>query len=144
MENTINPTYIPAARNKLLFDEDWVVVILGFLIILLALAGIRPLTPVYNWSNVDDLLSKVFTLSNLILIATQFLFVFIIAILGSFLTGKPLKSYLIVFPIVYIITIVAIILAGNKQIKALNLEAVIFSLSIGLIIGNVFKLPEWF
>jgi len=27
--------------------------------------------------------------------------------------------------------------------KALNLEAVIFSLSIGLLIGNAFKLPEW-
>lgn len=144
MENTINPTYIPAARNKLLFNEDWIVVILGFLIILLALAGIRPLTPVYNWGNIDDLLNKVFTPSNLVLIGLQFIFVFIIAILGSFLTGKPLKSYLIVFPVVYIITIIAIILAGNKQVKALNLEAVIFSLSIGLIIGNVFKLPEWF
>ncbi|MBC7827028.1 MAG: putative sulfate exporter family transporter [Chitinophagaceae bacterium] len=144
MENAIDPAYIPAARNKLLFNEDWVVVILGFLIILLALAGIKPLTPVYNWGTVDDLLNKIFTVSNLVLIAVQFLFVFFIAFLGSSLTGKPFKSYLIVFPAVYIITIIAIILAGNKQVKALNLEAVIFSLSIGLIVGNVFKLPEWF
>jgi uncharacterized integral membrane protein (TIGR00698 family) len=28
--------------------------------------------------------------------------------------------------------------------KAINLEAVIFSLSIGLLLGNLFKLPEWF
>jgi uncharacterized integral membrane protein (TIGR00698 family) len=37
-----------------------------------------------------------------------------------------------------------LVLAGNSQIKALNLEAVIFSLSIGLVIGNFFKLPDWF
>ena len=142
MENAINPTYIPAAKRNVVFNEDWVVVILGFLIIILALAGVRPLTPVYNWTNGNDLLGKVFTSSNVILIAIQFLFVFVIALLGSVFTGKSLKSYMIVFPVVYIITIVAVILAGNKQVKALNLEAVIFSLSIGLIIGNIFKLPE--
>lgn len=144
MENALNPTYIPSARRKILFNEDWVVVILGFLIIILALAGIRPFTPVYNWSDGSDLLNKVFTFSNLVLIAIQFLFVLVIALLGSTLTGKPLKSFAIVFPVVYIVTIIAVILAGNKQVKALNLEAVIFSLSIGLIIGNLFKLPDWF
>ena len=51
---------------------------------------------------------------------------------------------MLVFPVIYILTIVALILAGNAQVKALNLEAVIFSLTLGLIIGNVFNLPEWF
>lgn len=144
MENALNPTYVQAARRKIVVNEDWVVVILGFLIIILALAGIRPLTPVYNWSSSNDLLNKVFIPSNLVLIAIQFFFVFAIAILGSVFSGKPVKHYMIVFPAVYIITIIAVILAGNKQVKALNLEAVIFSLSIGLIIGNIFKLPDWF
>ncbi|ETZ23652.1 hypothetical protein N824_19550 [Pedobacter sp. V48] len=39
---------------------------------------------------------------------------------------------------------IALVLAGNSQVKALNLEAVIFSLAIGLAISNFFKLPEWF
>jgi hypothetical protein len=72
MENALNPTYIPATRRKLLFDEDWVVVILGFLIIILALAGVRPLSPVYNWSTGTDLLNKVLTASNMVLIAIQY------------------------------------------------------------------------
>ena len=33
---------------------------------------------------------------------------------------------------------------GNAAIKSVNLEAVIFSLSIGLLIGNLFRLPAWF
>ena len=76
--------------------------------------------------------------------ALQFLLVLLIAGLGALLTGKPLKHFIIVFPVVYIITLVALVLAGNSQIKNLNLEAVIFSLSLGLLIGNLFKLPDWF
>lgn len=144
MENALNPTYIPVDKKKIEFNEDWVVVILGFLIIFLALAGIQPSTPAYSWSNSADLSNKIFTPSNLGVLGVQFLFVFIIAILGAALTGKPLKSFAIVFPAVYVITVIAVILAGNKQVKALNLEAVIFSLSIGLVVGNLFRLPDWF
>ncbi|HJY12325.1 MAG TPA: putative sulfate exporter family transporter, partial [Flavobacterium sp.] len=63
---------------------------------------------------------------------------------GAFLIGKSTKHFLLVFPIVYFLTVIALIIAGNTEIKALNLEAVIFSLIIGLAIGNFFKLPEWF
>lgn len=34
-------------------------------------------------------------------------------------------------------------MAGNKTLKDLNLEAVIFSLGIGLLIGNLVNLPDW-
>lgn len=76
--------------------------------------------------------------------AIQFLYVGIIATLGVFLTGRPLKSFLVSFPVVYIVTLAALIIEGNGFIKGLNLEAVIFSLSIGLLISNFFTLPEWF
>jgi uncharacterized integral membrane protein (TIGR00698 family) len=125
-------------------QEDWVVVILGFLVIGLALINVKSPVPAYSWTTADDLTSKVFNAGNLVNIIIQFVFVFVIAILGALLTGKPLKHFLVVFPVVYIISIAALILAGNKEVKALNLEAVIFSLSLGLIIGNVFKLPAWF
>jgi uncharacterized integral membrane protein (TIGR00698 family) len=124
--------------------EDWVVVILGFLVIGLALVNIKSPVPSYAWSGAEHLSEKIFTGTNLVHILIQFVFVFVIALLGTLLTGKPLKYFLYVFPVVYIISMVALILAGNKQIKALNLEAVIFSLSLGLLIGNMFKLPTWF
>ncbi|QMU29704.1 putative sulfate exporter family transporter [Adhaeribacter radiodurans] len=131
-------------KIRLAISEDWTVVILGGLIILLAIAGFLLPVPVFGWSNTADLTSKVLNAGNLSIIALQFLLVFTIGGLGASLVGKPLKSYLLVFPVVYILTILALILAGNKQVKALNLEAVIFSLSIGLVIGNFFKLPDWF
>ncbi|MGZ5135770.1 MAG: YeiH family protein [Flavitalea sp.] len=144
MENAVNPSYVSEGRNKFLLNEDWVVVVLGFLIIILALGGLRIIIPSYSWSNGNELFKKVFAASNVKWLSFQFLFVFVVALAGSWLTGKALKSFVIVFPCIYLITIVAIVLAGNQQVKGLNLEAVIFSLFFGLIIGNTFKLPGWF
>ena len=130
--------------NKFSLHEDWVVVMLAFLIILLAIVGIRPLTPVYNWSTATDFSGKILDGVNLGKIGIQFLLVLGIALIGVLLTGKPVKYFLITFPLVYIISVIALLLAGNKAIKGYNLEAVIFSLTIGLIISNLFKLPDWF
>lgn len=124
--------------------EDWVVVILGFLVIGLALANIKSPVPSYSWTGVEDLSNKILHGANLVNLLIQFVFVFVVSLIGVLLTGKPLKYFLYVFPVIYIISMLALVLAGNKQVKALNLEAVIFSLSLGLLIGNIFKLPTWF
>lgn len=133
-----------SVNNKLNIHEDWVVVILGSLTILLVLSGLLLPIPVFSWKNFAELSATVLSSSNLKFIGLQFLFVIVIAAIGAFLTGKSVKSSLQTFPVVYILTIVALVLAGNSEVKSLNLEAVIFSLAIGLAISNFFKLPEWF
>jgi uncharacterized integral membrane protein (TIGR00698 family) len=139
-----SPTTITPQKTRFALHEDWTVVILGFLVIVTALAGLILPVPTFGWSNVGELSAKVLAADNLAIIGLQFLLVLIVAGLGALLTGKSVKAFVIGFPAVYILTIVALIIAGNEQVKALNLEAVIFSLSIGLLIGNLFKLPEWF
>lgn len=130
--------------TRLILHEDWTVVVLGGLIILLAISGVIVPVPAFGWSSLSDLTDKVFSMSNIQAIGLQFVLVLFIAVIGAVLTVKPIKRFLISFPSVYLLTLVALFLAGNKQVKALNLEAVIFSLSIGLIISNVFRLPAWF
>ncbi len=130
--------------NKSILTEDWTVVLLGFLIILLSVAGIVVAAPEYGWSSAADLSGKVLSGANLLQLLIQFVYVTIIAAVGAFLTGKSVINVLKVFPVVYWLTAAALIIAGSSQMKALNLEAVIFSLFIGLIIGNLFKLPQWF
>lgn len=125
-------------------SEDWVVVILGAAIILLALAGIIIPKPSFGWDSGEQLTSKVLSLDNLYRILQQFALTFAIAIAGAILLKKPLKSLVIVFPIVFLLTIVALAIAGNNWIQEYNLEAVIFSLGIGLAISNLFRLPDWF
>lgn len=133
-----------SVQKKLSIHEDWVVVILGGLIILLSVAGLLLAVPSFGWDSTEELTSKVLSGKNLQIIGIQFLFVGIIAVLGAVLTGRSLSGTLKTFPIVYVLTIIALILTGNSQVKALNLEAVIFSLAIGLLIGNFLKLPVWF
>lgn len=131
-------------KERFVIHEDWTVVILGGLIILLSILGVLLPVPAFSWSSSQELFSKVLTLGNLQIIGWQFLFVIVIAALGAWMIGKPMKAFLLGFPIVYILTILALIMAGNSAMKALNLEAVIFSLVTGLVISNCFTLPEWF
>lgn len=123
--------------------EDWTVVILGFIIIGISLFIFLPEVPVFSWSNTTDLTTKVFDFKNLKILFIQFIYLISIGTFGAFLIGKSVKYFLFTFPIVYVLTLAALILAGNSAIKSINLEAVIFSLIIGLAIGNFFKLPDW-
>ncbi|MCC8407656.1 putative sulfate exporter family transporter [Mucilaginibacter sp. UR6-1] len=130
--------------NKSILTEDWTVVLLGFIIITLSLAGVLLAAPEFSWAAADDLTGKVLSTANLLNILIQLVYVLIIAVIGAAFTGKSVTGVLKVFPLVYLLTIVALIIAGSSQAKALNLEAVIFSLIIGLLIGNLFNLPQWF
>ena len=130
-------------QKKFEIHEDWTVVILGALIIIISLLGVVLKVPVFNWASATELFQNVLGPENLSLIAFQFVFVLLAAILGAILTGKSVKNFALGFPVVYLITILALVLAGNTAVKSVNLEAVIFSLTLGLVIGNFFKLPDW-
>jgi uncharacterized integral membrane protein (TIGR00698 family) len=131
-------------QNKITLHEDWVVVILGFLVIIAALLGLNIAAPSYGWKEAGELFSKVLTTGNLTKILLQYLLVSVVYAVGLYLTGKSIKTIYTVFPIVFALTTLALIIAGNKQVKDINLEAVIFSLTLGLLIGNFVKLPEGF
>jgi len=131
------------SKKTFSLSEDWIVVILGFSIIALFIFGVVFPVPTFSWKNSEDLIAKVLSSENLFRIIIQFIIVFVFALLGGWLTNKVLKSVAIVFPLIYILSVAALILAGNSSVKELNLEAVIFSLVIGLIIGNFFTLPQW-
>ena len=133
-----------SSKSRVMISEDWVVVILGLAIIFLALFGVIIPKPSFSWDSTDVLFSQVLAVENLQIIGGQFVLVFAAALLGALLLGKPLKPLLFVFPFIFVWTIFALILAGNSSIRDYNLEAVIFSLGIGLLISNCFKLPIWF
>ncbi|CAM3463381.1 YeiH family protein [Aquirufa ecclesiirivi] len=123
--------------------EDWTVVVFGFLIIALALFGIKIPSPTFAWENSTELFEKVVNSSNLLNISKLFLWVYAIAILATKTLGKDVIATAKGFPIVFILTTLALILAGNSFLKNWNLEAVIFSLSIGLMISNFSNIPDW-
>jgi uncharacterized integral membrane protein (TIGR00698 family) len=133
-----------AKTKQFTLHEDWTVVLLGFLIIGISLFLFLPAVPVFKWSGITDLQNDVFESGNLQIIFLQFIYFISIGTIGAFLIGKSVKNFLVVFPVVYVLTLISLLIAGNTFVKGINLEAVIFSLIIGLVIGNFFRLPEWF
>ena len=131
-----------SSTKRFSIEEDWVIVFLGFLIIILAISGMVVPVPSFSWENASDLTNVVLAPSNLAKIGLQFLFLYVFAIAASWLTGKSVRNAIVVFPLVAVLTLLALILAGNSTIKGLNLEAVIFSLTLGLVVSNVFTLPQ--
>lgn len=123
--------------------EDWSIVVTGFLIIALVIFGIPLISPNYGWKNTGDLMEKVFSTDNLKLALHLFLCLFVLAIVLAFISGKAVKPVMKGFPAVYLLTTLALVMAGNSFLKDWNLEAVIFSLLIGLMIRNFFTVPEW-
>lgn len=132
-----------SANKSITVSEDWTVVILGFAIIFLALAGIKLAEPNFNWSDFSQL-KNVLSSGNVGGIGAMLLLTFLVAIAAFWLTGRPIKNVLVVFPVVFLLTLLALIISGNKAIKETNFETVIFSLALGLLVSNTMKLPKWF
>ena len=140
MSTTVSPVL---TRRAFTLHEDWVVVVLGGLLIGLSLLGLPFAVPVFNWNHTAELTGKVFSAANLQLILSQFIYLAAVAGIGARLTGKSVRNFALGFPLVYLLTLLALIVAGSPQARGLGLEAVIFSLLAGLIVSNVFGLPDW-
>src|SRR6478735_5838857 len=142
--------YIESNKRSFLsgLSEDIWAVFIGGLLIAIILAGvffsdIKFSTPVYQWKNENDLLTKVLTGSNLLLLAAIgviFLFLSSLAVAAS---GNNIKKYVAGFGIIFILAIFSLIIAGNKSISYYGIEYVVFALLIGLLLSNLFSLPAW-
>lgn len=129
-------------------EDIWAVLIAGVIIVaILALTawvtGFKLSLPSFQWDNSNDLVSKVLSLENILLIVqTGFIFLVLTgAAVG--LSGGSVKNYATGFLLIYILAIVALIIAGNKVIDYYGLEYVIFALLLGLLIGNLTTIPVW-
>lgn len=75
-----------------------------------------------------------------------YLFVFFAAAFGfaAKVMGFNTRGYIGGFTLLFLISIIVTVLGSNKFIKELQLETPLLALSVGMAIGNGFKLPQWF
>lgn len=57
--------------------------------------------------------------------------------------GHKVKDFIVGFTIIYLLVIVVSVWGSWKTMKALNLEAPLLALALGLVIGNIIKMPQW-
>ena len=139
------------AKKALLgnISEDIWALLIGSVIILTILAlttwvnGFKLQLPAYQWGNTGELVSKILSLKNILLIVQTGLICLVLSGAAIGLSGGSIKNYAAGFLLIYILAIIALIVAGNKVISYYGLEYVIFALVLGLLIGNLTRIPVW-
>ena len=128
--------------------QDWASVVTGFVLILfVVITGYAVATPSFGgkagW-NFDHDFTGMFGASSL---WTSLLFTLMISVvtatIGMLLSGEKIRNYFTGFVAVFLLVILAQFVSSFAGFKNLGLETVLFSLIIGLLIGNFIRLPEW-
>jgi uncharacterized membrane protein YadS len=63
--------------------------------------------------------------------------------LAVWLSKADVKKYLAGFGLIFVIGVLALIIAGNKTVNAYGVEYVVFALIMGLLLSNLTTLPAW-
>ncbi|MBQ8839040.1 MAG: putative sulfate exporter family transporter [Bacteroidales bacterium] len=117
--------------------EDWIIVFAGAVVLLLA-----ALFP----EHMPSLPKKLASSSDWLDAGLMFVFVYIVTTVTSLCMGKKAKELVHVLPslmVIFALTLAAQLVANIPVIKAYGFEAVFFSVIFGLVVSNLFKVPQW-
>lgn len=124
--------------KALFLNEEWLIVLIGFVI--LALIAIFP----EFMNNIKMLNIKTLDTSvGWINTAYTFVFLFLIILISALAMRKPAKGIFLSFLVIFILTMLAQLCASIPFCKEYGLESVLFAVLFGLIISNIFGVPEW-
>ncbi len=119
-----------------LFGEEWLIVLIGFLI--LALAVLFP-THIPKMINIQGLTTPTAWLNTVYV----FVFLLVIVYFSALVLHKPVKGIFLSFLVIFLLTMLAQLCASIPFCKKYGLESVLFAVLFGLIVSNCFKVPAW-
>ncbi len=114
--------------------EDWVTVWMSIPLLLVALL-IPELIP-----SVPSTLTKWAAWGQ---IGILFVIVFVVLYVGQAIMGRKLRGMLPSLIVIFALSLIAQLIAKIPSVKYYGLESVFFSVILGLLIRNLFKIPEW-
>lgn len=129
-------------------EDIWAVLIAGVLILavfgwLIAFGSEGLKAPVYQWASGADLAGLFLNPSNVAIIVELGVAYAILSAVAIGVAGGKIRSYLAGFGVVFVLALLALFIAGNKAVSAYGIEYVVFALLIGLVLNNLFQLPDW-
>jgi uncharacterized integral membrane protein (TIGR00698 family) len=144
-------------RTPVIRSEDWWACFIGLFILLLAIIGLHevaagkfavsnivPHGPKLgkNWTTLAAAFPKGFgtTLGQM---AIHFIFLAVLTMIGGAFMKFDLKRYLPGFLVIYILAVIATVIAKQQFLNKWGISYVIFALAFGLIISNIFKVPKF-
>lgn len=117
--------------------EDWIIVFAGAIVLLLA--AIFP-------ENMPSLPKKLATADNWIDAGLMFVFVYLVTVVTSLCMGKKTRDLIYILPsllVIFGLTLAAQLVANIPVVKEYGFEAVFFSVIFGLLVSNLFRVPDW-
>ncbi len=122
--------------------EDWWAVWIGFFVLLLGIGHWLPALPkIDKWTDITKSFpAGVGTVGSAVML---FVLVLILTIIGIAFMRKNIRHHLAGFPVVFIITFLAMWIGKFATLSKWVLETVIWALILGLIISNIWRIPEW-
>lgn len=137
----VSKTAAPIDWSNLVKSEDWWAIWVGFFVMLLGIVGILTAVPgVKGWTNIGTVLSANL-LGRYLLVGLGILLITLPVIKGK---GESIKKYLVAFPLVFVLGLVAVIISKNDIVgKQWGLEYAIWALVLGLLISNTLGTPKW-
>ena len=115
-------------------SEDWIIVFAG--VVILALACISP-----HW--MPEMPKTLASVSDWLSAGYMFLFVYVLTVVTSAVLGRPLGMIFPSLLVIFGLTVCAQLIANIPAVRELGFESVFFAVILGLIISNLFKVPEW-
>jgi uncharacterized membrane protein YadS len=116
--------------------EDWLAVILGAIVLLLALSGVVPALPSLRWAGSSGLMA-LFAPDVLVGWVGAGVGIGILSAAALALEGADVGRFARGFPIVFGLAWVSLLLTGYAGSAAWGVEYVIFALALGLLVSHI-------
>jgi len=127
---------------SLLTNEDWLAVWTGLLLVLSVVGGLRVPLPAFSWRGAD-LLAAVLSPANLWRALEAGVALGVLSAAGVFLMGGAPRRFARGFPLLYLLSLIALVIAGNAAVGGWGLEYVIFAFLLGLVVSNIVGVSSW-
>ncbi len=133
---------MPADWPSLWRNEDWWAVWLGFLVLGLFASGtIRWIPKIGIWTSLPTSSISAIDAPYLMVLGVSLLALTSVAILAM---GGKVREFLTGFPVVFVLGLLALIIASQKAIKIeYGLEYPIWALLLSLATSNLVSIPDW-
>lgn len=139
---TIGKTTKRIDWSSLWKKEDWWAVWIGLLILLLGVAKWLPSLPkIDKWTDVTKgFPAGTGTIGPAILL---FIFILVLTLVGVTFIGKSARRYVPGFLVVFGLSFLAMWIGKYTPFVNWGLETVLWALILGLVVSNLWRIPEW-
>ena len=117
--------------------EDWVVTILSIPLLIISIFATELPNNGFKVPTTFDTFDAWLNIASFYVIALVLLYV------GNRWLNRPLRGILRSYTVIFIIALFAQWIATLPEVKSYGFEAVFFSVLCGLVVRNLFRVPEW-